>query len=413
MTASSSSGTRRSEAPRRALVVGLGVGGMSAALGLDRAGWDVTLVERSPERRAGGYFIGLSQEGFEAARYLGVDQALHTRTPEGGSTWEVDEHGRRTPSMNFSDQPNNPQVVLRGDIEEALWSGVEDRIPVRFGVVPQTIGTNPREAVVRLHDTVRDTTSDETFDLVVGADGVRSSVRRQVFGPNEEFMHPLGSIICAFQLSSQLPGTDPRDGLTIAENRRSLWIFPFSDRPPTALFTYRPDDVDAQFRMDRGDALRQAYAGMNGDGAVQFALDEFDRAENFLFDSVHRVRMPRWHHNRAVLLGDSAWCLTLYSGYGATSAMHGGALLGKHLTHFDDIDLALAQWEGEMRQYVEKVGRPTALKEQLFVPSNRAIFAIRSALLTKGGLNRAKAVVETHKRGRARAISTVFGERGH
>jgi 2-polyprenyl-6-methoxyphenol hydroxylase-like FAD-dependent oxidoreductase len=280
-------------ARRRALVVGLGIGGMSAALGLTRAGWDVQIVERAEERRTGGYFIGLSKEGFEAARYLGVADALRTHTPERYNTWEIDPKSRRRKGMSFTEQPNHPEVVLRGDIEEALWSGIEEQgVPVRFSTLPVTIGTNAELANVRLHCTATGEVTDETFDLVVGADGLRSSVRRQVFGPDGDFLEPLDRIICAFQLSEAPPNTSATDGLIIAEEKRSLWIFPFSDQPPTALFTYIPDDVDAQFRMNRGDALRQAYAGMNGDGVVQWALDQFDQAPNFLFDS---RRFPREH----------------------------------------------------------------------------------------------------------------------
>lgn len=396
---------------KRALVVGLGIGGMSAALGLDKAGWDVVVIERAPRRRTGGYFIGLSKEGFDAARYLGVDAALHTRTPERYATYEVDPRGARHRSMSFTDQPNHPEVVLRGDIEEALWSGVRDRLEVRFSTVPTTIGTNPDEAVVRLRDTTTGTETDERFDLVVGADGLRSTVRRQVFGPHEEFMHPVGSIICAFQLPEQVPGTLPHDGLVISEERRSLWVFPFSDRPPTALFTYRPDDIDAQFAMTPAQALRQAFAGMSGGGAVPFCLDAFDDADAYLFDSVHTVEMDRWHHNRVVLLGDAAWCLTLYSGYGATSAMHGGALLGQAMAATDDVDAAIASWEAQLRPFITKVGRPTPLKAQLFVPSNRVTFAIRSVLLTQGVLPKAMAFVQRRKAARAAMVDHFLGER--
>lgn len=396
---------------RRALVVDLGIAGMSAALGLEKAGWEVVVVERAAQRRTGGYFIGLSKEGFEAARYFGVDGALHTRTPEHYQTWEVDESGERHPSLSFTDQPNHPEVVLRGDIEEALWTGTRDRVEVRYSTVPELVGPAMDATFVRLSNTRTGETTDEMFDLVIGADGMRSTVRRQVFGPDADFMRPVGSIICAFQLPEQVPGTLPHDGLVVAENRRSLWVFPFSDQPPTVLFTYRPEDVDAQFRMKPSDALRQAFAGMSGDGAVRFALDAFDAADSYLFDSVHTVEMPRWHHNRVVLLGDAAWCLTLYSGYGATSAMHAGAVLGKVMSEADDVDQALDQWEREMRPFVEKVARMTPLKAQLFVPSNRAVFGIRSVLLTQGVLPKTLAFVNGRKKARAQALDRIFGER--
>lgn len=71
---------------KRALVVGLGIAGMSAAVGLRRAGWTPVIIERAPERRTGGYFINLTPEGVKAAGDLGLD-TLHTRYPEHGTTW--------------------------------------------------------------------------------------------------------------------------------------------------------------------------------------------------------------------------------------------------------------------------------------------------------------------------------------
>lgn len=403
------------EQPLRALVIGLGIAGMSTALALNKAGWDVEVIERSPKRRTGGYFIGLSKEGFDAATYLGVDQDLATRTPEKYQTWEIDRHNTRRPSMNFTDQPNHPEVVLRGDIEEALWPGVDDNVTVRFNTTAESIHTAPTDTLVTLKDHNTGEVTQEHWDLVVGADGMRSSVRRAVFGAHEQFMKPVGSIICAFQMSRQVPGTADTDGLIAAEQGRALWVFPFSNRPPTALFTYRPDDVDAQFPGNRTATLREAYRGMKADGAVEFVLEQFERAENYLFDSVHTVDMPTWSKDRVVMLGDAAWCLTLYSGYGATSAMHGAAQLGRRLTAAGTdpqrIAAALADWEADLRPFIGKHRRLTAIKSQAFVPSNRVTYALRSTLLTRGVLPKTMAFVAGRQKRRKELVSQLFGER--
>src|SRR5687767_11675711 len=107
---------------RRALVVGLGIAGMSAAIGLHRAGWTPILIERAPERRTDGYFIALFPEGRRAATDLGIADHLHIRNPVGdAATWSVNRRGHRHRSLGFLDQPGGPAAVLRGDIEAALW----------------------------------------------------------------------------------------------------------------------------------------------------------------------------------------------------------------------------------------------------------------------------------------------------
>ncbi|MGW0705828.1 FAD-dependent oxidoreductase [Streptomyces sp. NPDC002643] len=64
----------------RALVVGAGISGMAAAIRLRQAGWQPVIVERSPQRRTGGYFIGLYPGGRNAAKSMGLYEHIHTRT---------------------------------------------------------------------------------------------------------------------------------------------------------------------------------------------------------------------------------------------------------------------------------------------------------------------------------------------
>ncbi|MFI9534402.1 FAD-dependent monooxygenase [Nocardia fusca] len=165
---------------KRALVVGLGIAGMSAAIGLRRAGWTPVIVERAPQRRTGGYFVGLFPEGRQAAADLGIADHLHTRNPDrkaGGNSWSVDRQGRRRPALGFLDQPGEPAAVLRGDIEAALWQNITG-VEVRFGTTPVAITEGPAEVQVLLEKADTGAQYRESFDMVVGADGMRSSVRR-------------------------------------------------------------------------------------------------------------------------------------------------------------------------------------------------------------------------------------------
>jgi 2-polyprenyl-6-methoxyphenol hydroxylase-like FAD-dependent oxidoreductase len=366
---------------RTALVVGLGISGMATAIRLAEAGWTPVIVERNAERRTGGYFVGLFPAGKRAAQRLGVLTTMHLRTPREHHTWTVDSTGRRQRSAGFLDQPGNPEGVMRGDIEEALWSRVENRIDVRFATVPVGIRQTSQTARVTLRDAAGDRTYDEDYDLVVGADGLRSTVRRLVFGPPERFLRSMNAIVCAFSLRRQVPGFADSDQVILAEPRRSLWVFPFRDRTPTALFAYRTRDIDAQFRDDPIDVLTARYAGMDGGGIVTYALDQLRQEPDHLFDSVHQVRMPRWHDGRVVLLGDAAWCLTLYSGMGASAGMIGAVALGDELGIQPDLESALTAWEQRMRPLVRKHQLLAYLKAQFFVPSNPLLAWIRARVV--------------------------------
>ncbi|WP_446044763.1 FAD-dependent monooxygenase [Streptomyces olivaceus] len=369
---------------KRALVVGLGIAGMSAAIGLRRAGWTPVIVERAPERRTGGYFVGLFPEGRQAAVDLGIADHLHTRNPEGGAganAWSVDRRGRRRPALGFLDQPGGPAAVLRGDIEAALWQSITG-VEVWFGTAPVAITEGPAEVQVLFENADTGARYSESFDLVVGADGMRSSVRRTVFGPDEDYLANWKAMICAFQLKEQVPTYEASDSIIIARAKRAVWVFGLADHAPTALLTYRTRDIQEQFSGSRIERLRAVFSGMDDDPVVRHVLDSLEEAPDHVFDSVHQVRMPRWSKGRVVLVGDAAWCMNLYSGMGATSSLRGGAALGAALReHPDDLAAALDAWEAGLRPFITKHQRTARLKQQMFVPSSRRAEALRSVLV--------------------------------
>ncbi len=365
-------------------MVGLGIAGMSAAIGLRRAGWTPVIVERAPERRTGGYFVGLFPEGRQAAVDLGIADHLHTRNPEGGAganAWSVDRRGRRRPALGFLDQPGGPAAVLRGDIEAALWQSITG-VEVWFGTAPVAITEGPAEVQVLFENADTGARYSESFDLVVGADGMRSSVRRTVFGPDEDYLANWKAMICAFQLKEQVPTYEASDSIIIARAKRAVWVFGLADHAPTALLTYRTRDIQEQFSGSRIERLRAVFSGMDDDPVVRHVLDSLEEAPDHVFDSVHQVRMPRWSKGRVVLVGDAAWCMNLYSGMGATSSLRGGAALGAALReHPDDLAAALDAWEAGLRPFITKHQRTARLKQQMFVPSSRRAEALRSVLV--------------------------------
>lgn len=374
---------------KRALVVGLGIAGMSAAIGLRQAGWTPVIVERSPERRTGGYFIGVFPEGKKAAADLGALEHLHVRNPDSGTPWNIDRSGRAHAGSGFLDRPGGPYAVVRGDIEAALWRTMQGDpetaptapVEIRYATTPLAITDKDELVSVVLSDTRAGTIYVEDFDLVVGADGLRSTVREIAFGSHSRFIQKWDAIICAAELDGQVPGFGPQDSVTDAQAGRAAWVFGFADRTPTVLLTYRTKDVDAQFARPRIDALRAAYSGMDRP-AVQHALASLEGADQYLFDSAAQVRMPSWRKGRVIVLGDAAWCLTLYSGMGASSAMRGGAALGQALNaHPDDLQAALKSWERGLRPFITKHSRLARLMQQFFVPSGPMTSAMRTSLL--------------------------------
>jgi 2-polyprenyl-6-methoxyphenol hydroxylase-like FAD-dependent oxidoreductase len=270
--------------------------------------------------------------------------------------------------------------VLRGDIEAALWQSITG-VEVRFSTSPVAITEGASGVQVLLENADTGGRYREDVDLVVGADGMRSTVRRIVFGPHEDHLTNWNAMICALQLEEQVPSYGASDSIILARAKRAVWVFGLADHAPTALLTYRTTDIPEQFTGSRVERLRAVFAGVD-DPVVRHVLNSLEEAPEYLFDSVHQVKMPRWSTGRVVLVGDAAWCMNLYSGMGATSSLRGGAALGAALQeHPDDLVAALDAWEAGLRPFITTHQRTARLKQQMFVPSSRRTEALRSVLV--------------------------------
>lgn len=365
----------------RALVVGLGIAGIATALRLRQVGWDPVVVERAPARRSGGYFIVLFGAGVASARRLGVLDAIGDRSGPNVVSYDVDRSGRRRPGVNPIAMAGGPRPLLRGDVERGLFAALPDDVEIRYSTVPTRIVQDATAAVVTLHDAAAGTTATERFDLVVGADGMRSTVRRLVFGP-EDHLRPLNYMIGATVLDGPVEGFGLSEGLVLAEPGRSAWAFPFTDHAPSLLFSYRTDDIDAEFTRPPIESIRAAFGPQPTGPLLEGLLTRYEQAPNALFDAVHQVAMPSWHRGRVVLVGDAAWCVTLYSGMGASSGMAGGELLGTMLDrHPGDLPGALRAWEARMRPFIHTQQESAWTSRRIFTPHDRKEQLLRAGML--------------------------------
>ena len=210
---------------KKIAIIGLGIAGMSTAIRLKKHGYEPVIIERASERRNGGYFIGLFRKGLDAAQELGVLQDIKLYTPEEIHSIEVDAEGNQTRGVGFLEQPGVPQATLRASIEEGLWKHVEHEIEVRFATTLVAIDDQKEKVQATFKNSLTGEEYKEDFGLIIGADGVRSQVRRMVFGPDEKFLQSLNTMVVAFQMSKQAPQLHQSDSAVLAEAKRAIWIF--------------------------------------------------------------------------------------------------------------------------------------------------------------------------------------------
>ncbi len=283
----------------RVLISGAGIAGLSLALRLRQRGMTPVVVERSPHLRDGGYMLGLSDPGLDAAERMGVADALRVARHLPRRLVYIGADGRERFAINgpaierlVGDRQFN---LLRGDIERALYERVRGDVEVRFGASVESLEERRDGVGIRLSDG-----HEASFDLVVGVDGLHSRVRALRFGPEERFVRPLGARVAAFLLDrSAFPDAEPGTSYSLTEVGRAAALASVDEDRLVAFFIWRTGGCP---RLDGAEEeLRTAFVGVGWH--VPALLDLLRTAHDVYFDEVAQVVMPRWSEGRVALLG--------------------------------------------------------------------------------------------------------------
>lgn len=341
--------------PQRVLISGASVAGPTAAYWLCRQGFAVTVVERMPLARVktSGHAVDLFGPAMDVAEWTGVLPAvLQARTETEVISFQ--RHTGRGVDVNLSELvagiSGRHVEVMRGELAATLYEAARNDVRYLFEDSIRTIEQEPDGVAVTF-----DHAPAERFDLVIGADGLHSNVRRLAFGPEGAFRRFLGGYLAIFAMPNYA-GLDRRMVVYNAPGRLAASYPVRQSATARGGFLFRRDEeLDLDHRDVEGQKLllHQVYGGDPWE--VPRLLTEMDAAEDFYFDSISQVVMDSWSTGRVTLVGDAGYSPGPAVGGGTSVAMVGAYVLAQELAHAGrDHEAGLRAYENRMRQLAHR-----------------------------------------------------------
>lgn len=360
---------------RTVLISGAGVAGSVLAFWLSRNGFAPTVVERSPDlRRSGGHAVDLAGVAVEVVERMGLLPAVQeARVRREGVAFHR-RRGRPIRMGRLSTAIADRHVeIQRDDLVSILYDAAAPGAEYVFGDAVAAIEETADGVAVEFEQA-----PPQTFDLVIGADGLHSRIRSLAFGPEELFRNDLGAYLSVYSYPNTA-GLD-QEVLGYADVHRAAFAYAVDGgRRARALLLFREERLPYRDELTHAD-LRDRRQQL---GLLHSAFGDIEQlmppplgaasdAEDFYFDSISQIRMDSWSRGRVTLVGDAAYSPGPAVGGGTTLAVLGAHVLAAELAHAgEDHRLAYERTARVMREPIAQSREfgPSALKQ--LVPPNR------------------------------------------
>lgn len=376
----------------RILISGASIAGPTLAYWLHKYGFEVTLVEKAPSLRLGGQSIDASGPARKIAQWMGIEPDIRAvSSNEDGIQW-VDKHNQvaaafpRDHPLSITDE----MEILRGDLVNILYEHTRQNVTYRFGTQITHLEQDDEHVTVTFSDG-----QQESYDLVIAADGIRSKTRKLMFNDESVFKY-LG--VCVAYLTIPRAETDTNWARWYTADESRIILLRSDSKGTTRasiFFLYPQEDFD---RLNQDDQKQLVLKKLSDAGWEAPRLTEaLEKGEEFYFDGIGQIKAPQWFRGRLGMIGDAAYCPSPVTGRGVTLAMTGAYLLAGELSRHERYQDAFASYEQLMRPYVESVQKLPPGVPDLLYPTSATGVAIVNKLAGLLSSNAVKKVINLFK----------------
>ena len=230
-------------------------------------------------------------------------------------------------------------------------------------------------------------------DLLVGADGVHSTVRAACFGQESQYVRYLGRNTGAYIIDRPGPMLRLKNEFyTLTVLGKQVGVYPIRGNRLATFFVHAASAPAPRSAEAGAKEMRACYRDLGW--IVPDILDYLD-ARTLYFDSVSQIRMPRWSSGRVALLGDAAYCVSLLAGQGASLAMAGAYILAEELSNAAaSLESRLARYEQRLRPAVEEKQEAGRKMAKWFVPEDSVRLMFRDFMMSLSGFPPARPLLQ-------------------
>jgi 2-polyprenyl-6-methoxyphenol hydroxylase-like FAD-dependent oxidoreductase len=357
------------------LISGASIAGPALAYWLGRYGFRPTVVEIAPALRTGGNavdFRGPLHLGL--LRRMGVLEELRKVQTGGTAMRFVDPQGRRTMEMP-ADFAGGDLEVLRGDLSRVLCEAAGEKTEYLFGDSVTALTEVPSGVDVTFRSGLQ-----RRFDLVIGADGVHSAVRRLAFGPEERYVKHLGYYVAGWDVPNEWGLS--RDWLAVNTPGRMASVGGDHRDPARAsafvCFASARLDYDRHDLAQQRRILNDRFTDLGWE--MPRLLAALDAAPDFYFDQICRVGVSPWSRGRIALVGDAASGATIGGQGNGTAMVEAYVLAGELALAHGDFTVAFPTYERRVAKFARGTQKGGDTTGRFLAPRTARGLKVRNTL---------------------------------